>query len=66
MKRENLMVVEREREREREVSRKLGFICDAKNIVNKKYEYIIKRIECHVEKLWENPGKYVIVYPFCS
>ena len=48
MKRKSLMVV-RERERERAISRKLGFICDAQKTVNHIYRYIIKRIEYHVE-----------------
>ena len=51
MKRKSLMAVEREREREREVSRKLGFICVAKNTIDNTYKDIIKRIEYHVEKL---------------
>lgn len=49
MKRKSLMAVERERERE--VSRKLGFICVAKNTIDNTYKDIIKRIEYHVEKL---------------
>ena len=53
MKRETLMVV-REKERERAITRKLGFICDAKNTVDNTYKDIIKRIEYHVEKLWKN------------
>lgn len=52
MKRETLMVVrEKERERERAITRKLGFICDAKNTIDNTYKDIIKRIEYHVEKL---------------
>lgn len=50
MKRETLMVV-REKERERAITRKLGFICDAKNTIDNTYKDIIKRIEYHVEKL---------------